>query len=218
MAVEKLKDININVKLYNLYSCTGKVASFNKFNTTEVTGSGGGGGGRIDTDYFLGTSGKIKINPIKIESETTIYDQLILVDEDSQEYDFQLKNLNLNCREGNKISVAQAIKQGGQNVNNIMIHNHNTKTTIFDIKTLSYWLRPIWLWAFVALPIGILVIPFFIGVFSGNIWLLLLSFFVSLFATPRVYAGMREIIGESKAIKFKNSSEVKRIIDYIETT
>ena len=217
MSVEKLKDININGKLYNLYSCTGKVASFRKYNNTEVSGSGGDGKGRVYTSVGGDVGGRMKINPIKVESKTTILDQIILADEHGQEYDFEFQNLNLNCREGNKISVVRAIKQGKQIEHCIIIYNHNTKVSIFDLKILSSWLRPSWIWAFVVFPVGILVIPQFVSMFL-NIWLSLLLFFVSLLVTPSLFAGIREGIGESRAIKFKNSSEVRRIIDYLETT
>jgi len=104
-------------KDYNLQWTYGTVVETGKNMETKI--SGGGGGGATFGGYGASTATRIR-------SETIIHDQIFLVDENQQEHSFQLKHMNVACRNGNALSVFQAIKEGRNRGSYIIVYNHTT--------------------------------------------------------------------------------------------
>lgn len=120
-----MKTITTAGKTYNLYWTYGTVEESGKNMETQV--SGGGGGGATYGGYGGNT-------PVHISSKTVIHDQIFLVDEEGFEHSFQLQDMNIACRKGNKLSVIWAIQQGKKKGPYIMAYNHTTGKVFNDEK------------------------------------------------------------------------------------
>lgn len=119
-----MKTITAAGKTYNLHWTYGTVEESGKNMETQV--SGGGGGGATYGGYGGNT-------PVHISSRTVIHDQIFLVDEGG-EYSFQLQDMNVACRKGNKLSVIWAIQQGKKRGSYIVTYNHTTGKVFNDEK------------------------------------------------------------------------------------
>ena len=213
MVGEALKDIKIGEKTYTLYSTTGTVLDSKKWNETQVSGSGGGGGGRVSTDFLGNTSGNIRIKPVKISSQTVVHDQLFLIDEQGQEHDFQLQNFNLACRKDNKLTVVFASEKGKNKGYDIIVYNHSTRKSFFNIPVLSLLHRPSILWDSIYLAVVFIFIP---KILSGFV-LVFCAIIIALALAPGILNNIKDSTAERRAEAFINSNEVKNVIDYIAT-
>jgi hypothetical protein len=127
-----MQTVALNWTAYRLVPNTGKVLSTLKNLETKVSGSGGG------TNIY----NRRWIDPIKISSETTIHDQIILGNGDGQEFAYQLNGFNLACREGNKLTVLSAIKQRTNRGYYFAIINHTTNQLFYNHDAVEKLCRP----------------------------------------------------------------------------
>jgi len=128
-----MQTVALNWTAYRLVLNTGKVLNSLKNLETKVSGSGGGSA-IYDRTWT---------NPIKITSETTIHDQIILGNDNGQEYAYQLSGFNLACREGNKLTVITALKQRNNRGHYFAIINHTTNQTFYHHDVIERLCRPI---------------------------------------------------------------------------
>lgn len=128
-----MKTIVVGGKNVELHAVKGLVLSTSKNMETKVTGSGGGG------FSYRGTGGN---SNVRIKSNTTIHDQLFLLDDSGREHAFQLQDFNLACREGNNLAVVSAIKQGKDSGPYIAVVNHTTGKISFNADALKKAFAP----------------------------------------------------------------------------
>jgi len=128
-----MKTIIVGGKNVELHSVKGAVLSASKNMETKVSGSGGGG-------YTY--NGRGHTNSVKITSKTTVHDQFFLMDDDGREHAFQLQDFDLACREGNKLAVISAIKQGKNNGPYIAVINHTTGKVNYNANALKKAFAP----------------------------------------------------------------------------
>jgi len=130
-----------NIKIYNtliqLYSTTGIVASTNTRSETEVTGSGGGGVPNVHPG-----SGQSSPVHFKIESNTTRYQELFLIDEENKEHAFNFVDFMVPCRKGNLLTVIWGIKRGKDLGPYFAAYNHDTQEISYDNDILGQYCRP----------------------------------------------------------------------------
>lgn len=112
-----MRTVSLLLKTIHLVPITGKVLNASKNMETKVSGSGGGGGSYKGTGYT---------NSVKISSQTIIHDQIFLQDSEGMEHSYQLVDFNLACREGNDISIIEAVKGKKQSGEPVCVMNHST--------------------------------------------------------------------------------------------
>lgn len=112
-----MRKVSLLLKTIHLMPVSGKVLNASKNMETKVSGSGGGGGSYRGTGYT---------NEVKISSQTIIHDQIFIQDTDGMEHSYQLIDFNLACREGNDISIIEAIKGKNQSGEPVGVMNHST--------------------------------------------------------------------------------------------
>ncbi len=104
---------------------TGTVAQASKNMETKVHGGGGGG------FTYKGTGAS---SNVKITSTTVVHDELFLIAEDGSERAFQLQDINIACREGNRVTVVTA--QNGSKTQYVGVINHSTGNAHYNDKVL----------------------------------------------------------------------------------
>ena len=124
--------VKINGKDYQLNWVTGSVLEATKNMETKV--SGGGSRGK---DGF----GNTRVDPIK--SETTVHDQVFITDSAGQEHSYQLQNIDVACRQGNKLSIIWAIKSGQDRGPYVAVVNHSTSAKFVNAPALYKMYHPI---------------------------------------------------------------------------
>lgn len=129
--------IKICNTLLQLYSTTGIVASTNTRSETEITGSGGGGVPNVHP-------GSSQSSPVhfNIESSTTRYQELFLIDEENKEHAYNFEDFMVPCREGNLLTVIWGIKQGKDRGPYFAAYNHDTQEISYDNDILGQYCRP----------------------------------------------------------------------------
>lgn len=102
-------------------STTGRVAGASKMSSTDVYGSVGG-----------------RNNPGYVSSDTTIQDDIFLVDCDGEEHSVQLYDLNVASREGHIVSAIWTTKKRKAKVGHYSIaYNHTTDRRFVNIGYLK---------------------------------------------------------------------------------
>jgi hypothetical protein len=155
-----MKTLNAAGRVYELYSFTGEVAGSDKNMSTRVFGGGYGNRG------------------VAVNSVTTVHDDIFLIDAEGKEKSFQLSDFNVACREGHKLKVIWAIREGKDWGPYIVVVNQTTSRAYFQDGELQKMFRPNYLIFLLksALIGGIIlqVLPlfdgfagFFVGVFLG---------------------------------------------------
>lgn len=142
-----MKSISLILKTIQLIPVTGTVLDASKNMETKVSGSGGGGGS------FRGTGAT---SPVRITSKTTVHDQIFLKDTNGQEHSYQLTDFNLACREGNEISVIEAMKPNGKYSYPVSVINHSTNKVYYNSQAIRRFAKPnilLYLVAFIALVV-----------------------------------------------------------------
>lgn len=104
---------------------TGTVAQSSKNMETKVHGSGGGG------FTYKGTGGN---SNVRITSTTVVHDELFLIADDGSERAFQLQDINIACREGNRVTVVTA--QNNSKSQYVGVINHSTGNAHYNDKVL----------------------------------------------------------------------------------
>ncbi len=128
MISDNSNKIKICNTLLQLYSTTGIVASTNTRSETEITGSGG--------------SGQSSPVHFKIESSTTRYQELFLIDEDNKEHAFNFVDFMVLCRKENLLTIVWGIKRGKNLGPYFAAYNHDTQKISYDNDILGQYCRP----------------------------------------------------------------------------
>lgn len=109
-----MKTVRVLGKEYGLHSVTGQVVRATKNWETEVRG-GDGANASVTTSAV-----------------TTVHDEFFLTDNSGREHAFQLTDVNVACRETNKLTVVWAIKRGQERGHCIAVRNHTTGQTFYS--------------------------------------------------------------------------------------
>lgn len=145
--MNKTKIIKIGDLKYNLSIITGIVADAKRQMETKITTQHGHNTNYINNGTTIST---INVPWSRIKSENVVHDQIFMVDDDNSEHSFHLYNWSLDCRPGNRLSVAQIQDKKGNKVE-LMIKNETTKKTYTSgIGMLSRKL----IWDQIALAVG----------------------------------------------------------------
>jgi len=132
-----MKTIRISGKDYQLNWVTGDVLESSKNMETKVSG----GGGSFSSSSYRGTGGGHgHIAPIV--STTTVHDQIFIKDDGGKEYSFQLQNIDVACRCGNKLSVIWE-KNGQKSGPYVAVINHSTSEIFYDEASVKNICQPI---------------------------------------------------------------------------
>ncbi len=144
---------------YKLYSATGTVLSPSKDREVRTHISGGGG-----TGYVSGGTGYSSQAPITSSTTTITHVQFFLKEAEEKERPIQITDVNLALREGQKLSVVWAIKEGKDAGHYFLFRNHTTQKTDYNESVLLNMLTPsMWLVLICSLPLLLLPsIPFYI--------------------------------------------------------
>lgn len=201
-------DVELNSKMYTLHAITGRVVGAEKSSTTEIIGSGGGGGG-----YSHGGHGSSHTNSVNIRSETTIHDNLFLIDTNGVEHAFKLSDIDVSCRNGNDVTILSMEKKGKGKTKDFAALNHNTRKSHYSY---SHLMKPYQNW-FTAVLCSI-------GVYVAIVWLASLFvdpmgviFFMALALIPAglFYDYLYKKKPKKQADNFMRSEEFKRITEKI---
>jgi len=181
MISDNSSSIKINKTKLRLYSTTGIVADTSTRSETEVSGSGGGG---IPNTH----PGSSQSSPVhfEIESNTTRYQDIFLVDQEKCEHAFNLVDFLVPCRKGNLLTMVWGIKPKKEQGPYFAAINHDTKEISYDDEILDEYCRPRLL-ALVIYPVVTIIITAII--------LLLVSYGISAMKPPSIIAGVFMLIG-----------------------
>lgn len=217
-----IENIKINGKRLQLFSTTGVVADTNTRSETEVRGSGGGG----QPNVHPGSSQSSPIH-INIESNTTRYQDVFLVDEDNKEHVFNLVDFLVSCRKGNLLSMLWGIKPGKKQGPYLAAYNHNTQDISYNDIALEYFCRPRML-SLIVYPVMILICVILCLIVAGMIpvgdnvavviepFLYLLGALIGIKAGWHISGAIMNSITQSKVNKFKNSKDWLSVIEYFQ--
>lgn len=103
-------------KAIEFYSITGVVLSSSKHSETNVWSSGGGG--------FVGKDGGYINSPQVHSNSVTCHEFWLMTDEKKEEF-IQIKDAEIPLREGQKISIYFAKKEGESEWHHMLLVNHN---------------------------------------------------------------------------------------------
>jgi len=117
---------------YKISSLTGTVMETQTRSETEVTGNIRGGGG-----YLSKGSGRISSVKGKIESETTRFQNLFLLDEEGKEHSIELNNFLIPCRAEQKLTLFSATTDSRSKGLFFSAYNHNTSEHYENDSALS---------------------------------------------------------------------------------
>jgi hypothetical protein len=115
-----MKTVVINNRAFQFSTTTGKVVQASKNMEIQVTGRGGGG-----------TSGYTA--PVHINSTTIVHDQIFLLHPDGRESSFQLKGMNVACRDGNELSITCVSRPGKDKSECIGVVNRTTGNAYYNV-------------------------------------------------------------------------------------
>lgn len=96
---------------------TGELFEHNKLTSTDITSTGGGG---------VISSGKGVIRDVEITSKLMVTTELWIREDDGIEKSIQFKGDNIPLRNGQKITLIYACKQGSQHSQEAVLVNHAT--------------------------------------------------------------------------------------------
>lgn len=198
---DNMRDVFFNGKPYKLHSVTGRVLDTNTRSETEVHGSGGGGGG-----YTHQGTGYNATAPVEIESTTTRYTKIFLLDKEKNEHAVELVNFDVTCRTGNVLTLIWAIKQGKDRGPYIAAYNHNTRDLQFDNDSLYDIAKPgIYMWYAIGGAAVLLGLMYGIGGFIGGALLGAIG-----------GAIVVKVIGNSQVKQFKGT-QVPRVVEALKS-
>lgn len=201
-------DVELNSKMYTVHEITGRVVGAEKSSTTEIIGSGGGGGG-----YSHGGHGSSYTNPVNIRSETTIHDNLFLIDHSGVEHAFKLSDIDVSCREGNDVTILSLEKRGKGKAKDFAALNHNTRQSHYSY---SHLMKPYQNWfTAVLFSIGsyvsiVLVSSLFVDAMGVLFYMIL-----ALIPAGLVYDYLYKKKPKKQADNFMRSKEFEKITEKI---
>lgn len=139
--------VEIGGNKINLYSTTGEVHEAGKRSETHVSG-GGTVGGSTPTN-------------VHISSTTTVHDDIFIVDSAGKEHSFQLVDFDVAVRNGNRITITHAIREGKDSGPYFLVQNHSTSQQFFSDSALKKVVRPpVWLTLLIAIGGTAVLLPF----------------------------------------------------------
>jgi len=124
-----MKTIRINGKDCQLYWVSGNVLESDKKMQTETSG------GQI---YYANN----RPYSTGISTTTTIHDEIFISDNAGKEHSFQLRNFNVACRTGNKVSVIWAVKGRKRSGPYVAVLNHSTSKIFYHEASLKKICQP----------------------------------------------------------------------------
>jgi len=218
-----VSNIKINGKPLELYSLTGIVADTDTRSETEVHGSGGGG---LPNTH----PGSAQSSPVhfKIESSTTRYQNIYVIDENEQEHHIHLIDFLVSCRKGSLLSLIWGIKKGKKQGPYLAAYNHNTQEVSYDDDILGQFCRPKLL-ALILYPVMILLCIFVCLIVAGlipvgeNVAMVMKPFFYLLGTLVGIKAGwhiskaIMDAIMNKKIRRFKASKSWLTVLELFQS-
>mgnify|MGYP003340110571 CR=1 FL=1 len=126
--MKKLNDIFLDNRVYEIYYQVGTVLKEAKRSEIHVSG----GGGSINT---IGGNTFGQIN--EVSSFNTVFDDLIISDNNGKEFSFQFSDFDLVIRGGNEIGIVWAVLKGQVKRNYLLVINNSTDSKFLNKNAIS---------------------------------------------------------------------------------